>query len=210
MDFLTRFKGRTQTMNKKEGVTGIIKSNGNPIEKLPTFQSFSSLLATTASYTISDSEKQSLYSSDFTPKSKDPKIITNISAFHNRKSSLASPPTTSSNLNMSKSQIELNNNQQHSLSKTGSTNFNLNDYQLIIIPKEALCHYKLENSECNFQTKEPLQQIQQKYYCSKSQSLDAQKDKPLIKSQILSQGSYSKQNDRKKSMIQAGLNTIQY
>ncbi|CAD8190478.1 unnamed protein product [Paramecium octaurelia] len=210
MDFLTRFKGRTQTMNKKEGVTGIIKSNGNPIEKLPTFQSLSSLLATTASNTISDSEKQSLYSNDFTPKSKDPKIITNISAFHNRKSSLASPPTPSSNLNMSKSQIDLNSNQKQTLSKTGQTNFNLNDYQLIIIPKEALCQYKLENTECNFQGKEPLQQIQQRYYCSKSQSLDAQKDKPLIKSQILSQGSYSKYNERKKSMIQTGLNTLQY
>ncbi|CAD8184182.1 unnamed protein product [Paramecium pentaurelia] len=209
MDFLTRFKGRTQTMNK-EGITGIIKSNSNPIEKLHAFQSCSSLLTTTATHTISDSEKQSIYSNDFTPKSKDPKIITNISAFHNRKSSLASPPTLSSNLNMSRSQIELNHNQKQTLSKTGSTNFNLNDYQLIIIPKEALCQYKMENTEYHLQSKEPLQQIQQRYYCTKSQSLDTQKDKPLIKSQILNQGSYSKQNERKKSMIQTGLNTIQY
>ncbi|CAK89918.1 unnamed protein product (macronuclear) [Paramecium tetraurelia] len=209
MDFLTRFKGRTQTMNK-EGISGIIKSSGNPIEKLHAFQSCSQLLATTASHTISDTEKQSPYSNDFTPKSKDPKIITNISSFHHRKSSLASPPTPNSNLNMSKSQIDLNNNQMQTLSKTGSTNFNLNDYQLIIIPKEALCQYKMENTEYHFQNKEPLQQIQQRYYCSKSQSVDQQKVNPLIKSQILSQGSYSKQNERKKSMIQAGLNTIQY
>lgn len=31
VDFLTRFKGRTSTMNKSEGITGIIKASGTPI-----------------------------------------------------------------------------------------------------------------------------------------------------------------------------------
>lgn len=45
VDFLTRFKGRTSTMNKREGVTGIIKSNGTPIEKMPASYTFSSYIS---------------------------------------------------------------------------------------------------------------------------------------------------------------------
>lgn len=48
VDFLTRFQGRTSTMNKREGVTGIIKANSNPIEKAPQHLSFSSYLARAA------------------------------------------------------------------------------------------------------------------------------------------------------------------
>lgn len=45
VDFLTRFKGRTSTMNKREGVTGIIKAECTPIEKMPASYTFSSYIA---------------------------------------------------------------------------------------------------------------------------------------------------------------------
>lgn len=45
VDFLTRFKGKTATVNKKEGVTGVIKNSATPIEKLSANYTFSSYLA---------------------------------------------------------------------------------------------------------------------------------------------------------------------
>lgn len=49
VDFLTRFKGRTSTMNKREGVTGIIRANATPIDKMPPSYTFSSYIANTPS-----------------------------------------------------------------------------------------------------------------------------------------------------------------
>ncbi|CAD8150831.1 unnamed protein product [Paramecium octaurelia] len=208
VDFLTRFKGRTSTMNKREGVTGIIKSNGTPIEKMPASYTFSSYISNQHAYNYSDVEKHSQQSNDVTPTSKDPQVITNIKTFNkNRKLSHASPLKPGTNMsNMYRSQF-VPDKEMYSfpLSKTGSVN--LNDYELIAIPKSVLQFgIRVEHTDGDQPRQAVLPNISRQFQ-SKSQSLDLQQDRPMIKSEILNQGSYAKQKE-KRSLLIAGMNSI--
>ncbi|CAK65817.1 unnamed protein product (macronuclear) [Paramecium tetraurelia] len=209
VDFLTRFKGRTSTMNKREGVIGIIKSNGTPIEKMPASYTFSSYISNQNAYNYSDIEKHSQPSNDVTPTSKDPvghyqhqniqqkqKIITCLSI-----------ETWNQYVQtMYRSQFVPDKEMyQFPLSKTGSVN--LNDYELIAIPKSVLQYgIRVEHPDGDQPKSTVLPNISRQYY-SKSQSLDLQQDRPMVKSEILNQGSYAKQKE-KRSLLIAGMNSI--
>lgn len=123
-DFLTRFKGRTSALNKREGVTGIIKANSNPIDKTPQHLSFSSYFAKIHENQFSDLDKRPSYSHDVTPTNNYPQIYTNIEAFPRRKLSQASP-------------LKQNTAKSHFVPQKSSL-VNMEDFEFVAIPKRWL------------------------------------------------------------------------
>ncbi|CAK75481.1 unnamed protein product (macronuclear) [Paramecium tetraurelia] len=131
MDFLTYFKGRTSKLTKREGLNGVLRSNCIPIEKAPGSNSFDQ---NSSIINYSDVERQSNNSSDINVIHNNPQIITNIAVLKKtRKLSQVSPLKQNNKLyNFLQSRNE---QFQFPLSETGAVN--LNDYQIIAIPKSV-------------------------------------------------------------------------
>ncbi|KAM3143315.1 hypothetical protein pb186bvf_004647 [Paramecium bursaria] len=199
VDFLTRFKGKTATVNKKEGVTGVIKNSATPIEKLSANYTFSSYLAQSAKQNLFNSHISQ--STDVTP-TNGPQIYTNIQPSRKFSQASQASPLKLDSSNLIKSQF-INNAKPPMipLSKTGSVSVNLDDFEFVAIPKR-LIQYGLQ------------QEIDQKpisrNLVHKSQSLDntPESQAKFIRSEIFQVGSYQQQNLRKRSMLQAGINSL--